>query len=113
MCYLELYYLIFAAAAAAKSLKSCPTLCDPVDGSPPGSSVPGNSPAKNTGGGCHALLQGIFPIQGSNPAIESRSPALQADSLPFEPPGKPPTPPPKIYGTLHQFVCQYLKRYLS
>ena len=30
-----------AAAAAAKSLQSCPTLCDPVDGSPPGSSVPG------------------------------------------------------------------------
>ena len=29
------------AAAAAKSLQSCPTLCDPVDGSPPGSPVPG------------------------------------------------------------------------
>ena len=31
----------FAAAAAAKSLQSCPTLCDPIDGSPPGSTVPG------------------------------------------------------------------------
>ena len=30
-----------AAAAAAKSLQSCPTLCDPVDGSPPGSPIPG------------------------------------------------------------------------
>ena len=30
-----------AAAAAAKSLQSCPTLCDPIDGSPPGSPVPG------------------------------------------------------------------------
>ena len=30
-----------AAAAAAKSLQSCPTLCDPMDGSPPGSPVPG------------------------------------------------------------------------
>jgi len=30
-----------AAAAAAKSLQSCPTLCDPIDGSPLGSSVPG------------------------------------------------------------------------
>ena len=30
-----------AAAAAAKSLQSCPTVCDPIDGSPPGSSVPG------------------------------------------------------------------------
>ena len=30
-----------AAAAAAKSLQSCPTLCDPIDGSPPGSAIPG------------------------------------------------------------------------
>ena len=29
------------AAAAAKSLQLCPTLCDPIDGSPPGSAVPG------------------------------------------------------------------------
>ena len=32
---------IYVHAAAAKSLQSCPTLCDPIDGSPPGSSVPG------------------------------------------------------------------------
>ena len=32
---------VAAAAAAAKSLQSCPTLCDPIDGSPPGSAVPG------------------------------------------------------------------------
>ena len=32
---------VSAAAAAAKSLQSCPTLCDPIDGSPPGSPVPG------------------------------------------------------------------------
>ena len=31
-----------AAAAAAKSLQSCPTLCDPIDGSPPASSIPGS-----------------------------------------------------------------------
>ena len=30
-----------AAATAAKSLQSCPTLCDPIDGSPPGSTIPG------------------------------------------------------------------------
>ena len=30
-----------SAAASAKSLQSCPTLCDPIDGSPPGSPVPG------------------------------------------------------------------------
>ena len=34
-------WIYTAAAAAAKSLQSCPTLCDPIDGSPPGSSVPG------------------------------------------------------------------------
>ena len=37
-----------------------------MDCSPPGFSVPGDSPGKNTGVGCHALLQGIFPIQGLN-----------------------------------------------
>ena len=36
-----------------------------MDCSPPGSSVLGDSPGKNTGVGCHALLQGIFPTQGS------------------------------------------------
>ena len=45
------------------------TLCDPVDCSPPGSSVHGDSPGRNTGVGCHALLQGIFPTQGSNPGL--------------------------------------------
>ena len=44
-------------AAAAASLQSCPTLCDPIDGSPPGSPVPWDSPGKNTGVGCHLLLQ--------------------------------------------------------
>ena len=33
--------LLNITAAAAKSLQSCPTLCDPIDGSPPGSPVPG------------------------------------------------------------------------
>ena len=49
--------------------QSCPTLCDPMDCSPPGSSVHGDSPGKNTGVGCHALFQGIFPTQGSNPGL--------------------------------------------
>ena len=38
---IPLKWLYFAAAAAAISLQSCPTLCDPIDGSPPGSLVPG------------------------------------------------------------------------
>ena len=49
--------------------QSCPTLCNPVDCSPPGSSVHGESPGKSTGLGCHALLQGIFPTQGSSPGL--------------------------------------------
>ena len=47
----------------------CRTLCDPMDCSPAGSSVHGDPPGKNTGGGCHALLQGIFPIQGLKPSL--------------------------------------------
>ena len=46
--------------------QSCPILCDPMDCNPPGFSVLGDSPGKNTGMGCHALLQGIFPTQGSH-----------------------------------------------
>ena len=104
--------------------QSCPTPCDPMDCSPSGSSLHGDSPDKNTGVCCHALLQHIFPTQGwnpglphcrgilyhlghqgspriqewvdypfsrgsSNPGIEPGSPALRADSLPTELPGKP------------------------
>ena len=47
-------------------VQSLPTLCNPMDCSPPGSFVHGDSLGKNTGVGCHALLQGIFPTQGSN-----------------------------------------------
>ena len=65
--------------------QSCLTLCDPMDSSPPGSSVHGDSPCKNTGVGCHALLQGNLPNSG----IKPRSPTLQADSLTSEPSGKP------------------------
>ena len=51
------------------SLQLCLTLCDPMNWSLPGSSVHGDSPGKNTGVGCHALLQGIFPTQGLNPGL--------------------------------------------
>ena len=55
-----------------------------MDCSPPGSSVHGDSPGKNSGVSCHALLQGIFPTQGSNPGL----PHCRW-TLPSEPPGKP------------------------
>ena len=50
-------------------IQSCPILCDSMDCSPPVSSVHADSPGKNTGVGCHALLHGIFPSQGSNPGL--------------------------------------------
>ena len=48
--------------------QSCPTLCDPMDCSLPGS-CPWDSSGKNTGVGSHSLFQGIFPTQGSNPGL--------------------------------------------
>ena len=63
---------------------SCPTLCDPMDCSPPGTFVHGDSPGKNTWSGLPCLPPGDLP----NPGIKPRSPALQGDSLPSEPPGK-------------------------
>ena len=50
-------------------VQSHPTLCDPMDCSPPGSSVHSDSPGKNTGVGSLALLPGIFPTQGSNQGL--------------------------------------------
>ena len=46
--------------------QSWPTLCDPMDCSPPSSSVHGDFSGKNTRVGCHALIQGIFLTQGLN-----------------------------------------------
>ena len=53
----ELPVLHSAAAAAAKSLQLCPTLCDPIDGSSPGSSIMEFSLQYENGVGCHFLLQ--------------------------------------------------------
>ena len=64
--------------------QSCLTLCDPMDYSPPGSSVHGDSLGKNT-------VMGSVPSSrgSSNPGIKPSSPTLQLDSLPSEPLGKP------------------------
>ena len=65
----------------------CLTLCDPMDCSPPGFSVPGIFQAR--------ILESLLSLGLSSPGdlpdpgIEPRSPALQADSLPPELPGKP------------------------
>ena len=58
--------LTFVCSVGCLVTQSRPTLCEPMDCSPPGSSVHGILQAKTTGVCCHALLQGIFPTQGLN-----------------------------------------------
>ena len=76
---------------------SCPTLCDPIDGSPPASSV-------------HEILQAriLERIVLPYPGIKPTSPALQVDSLPLELPGKPMSWPDSLpnfhLGSLVQLV---------
>ena len=75
------------ACMHVKSLQSCPTLCDPMDGSPPGSSVHGIFQARGLEWvACPS--PGNLPTQGSNSHLPV-SPASQEDSLCTEPPGKP------------------------
>ena len=71
-------------AAAAKSLQSCPTLCDPIDGSPPGSTCPWDSPGKNTGVGCHFLLQ-CMKVKSESEVIQLCSTC--SDPMDYSPPG--------------------------
>ena len=62
-----MYHLTSVCVCSVAQL--CLTLFDPMNLSPPGSSVHRDSPGKNTGFSCHALLQRIFPTQGSNPGL--------------------------------------------
>ena len=62
--------------------------------------VHGDSPGKNTEMGCHALLQGIFPTQGSNPRLLCLL-HWQVDYLPLAPPGKPQISP---YYLIHEIL---------
>ena len=85
----------------------CLTLCDPMDSSPPSSSVHGDSPGKNTAGGLPCPPPGHLP----NPAIEPSSPTLRADSSPSEPPGKPKNTGVCSLSLLHgNFLTQELNR---
>ena len=65
--------------------QSCPTLCNPWNCNPPSPSLHGDCLGKNTGSGLPRPPPGDLPNLG----VEPRSPALQADSLPSKPPGKP------------------------
>ena len=81
-------YILLICCALCLVPQSCPTLCDSMDCSPPGSSVHGDSPGKNNGVGCHTLLQGIFPTQVSNLHLLCLL-YWRVGSLPLVPPGKP------------------------
>ena len=63
-----------------------------MDCSQPGSSVHGDSPGKTTAVGCHALLQGIFPIQGSNPETKKKKNFLGKTT--------------QVLRDLRKYVCQ-------
>ena len=73
-----------ACVCARSVLKLRLTLCDHMDGHPPGSCVHGDSPGKSTGVGCHFLLLGIFLTQGSN----LPSPILAGGFFTTDSPGK-------------------------
>ena len=70
----DVYFAVLCLVAL-----SCPTLCDPMDCSLPGSSVHGDSPDKSTGVGWHVSSRDL-----PNPGVELGLPVLQADSLSAE-----------------------------
>ena len=86
------------AAAAAKSLQSCPTLCDPINSSPPGSPRPWDSPGKNTGVGCHSLLQ-CMKVKSESKVAQS-CPTL-SDPMDCSPPGS------SIHGIFQSRVLEW------
>ena len=71
-----------SCAATATSLQSCPTLCNPIDSSPPGSPVP--QILQNTGVGCHFLLQ-CMKVKSESEVAQS-CPTL-SDPMDYSPPG--------------------------
>ena len=86
-----------SAAAAAKSLQSCLTLCDPTDGSPPGSPVPGILQAR-TRVGYHFLLQCM--------KVKSESEVAQSCPTPSDPMDCSP-PGPSIHGIFQARVLEW------
>ena len=78
-CYINyrIDFCNFSKKYSAKSFQSCLTLCDPIDGSPPGSPVPGILQASNTGVGCRFLLQCM--------KVKSESEVAQLCPTPFDP----------------------------
>ena len=88
-----------AAAAAAKSLQSCPTLCGPHRRQPTRLPRPWDSPGKNTGVGCHFLLQCM--------KVKSESEAAQSCPTPSNPMDCSP-PGPSVHGIFQARVLEWV-----
>ena len=86
----------YAAAAAAKSLQSYPTLYDPIDGSPPGSPVPGILQARV---GCHVLLQCMTVKSESEVAQSCLTPSHPMDCS---------LPGPSVHGIFQARVLEWV-----
>ena len=83
-----IYRAAYVCMCVCVPAQSCLTLCDPVGCSPTKLRCPCNSPGKNTGVGCHFLLQWIFPTQGWNLHLLYLL-HCQADSSPLHHLGSP------------------------
>ena len=96
-------YKLYVCVLCAKSPQSCPTVCDPMDSSPPGSSVHRILQARILfslhGVGCRALLLGIFLTQGSNLCLLCLL-HWQVGSL-------PPVPTDKLYRSI-EYIYIYI-----
>jgi len=90
-------HTLYMYAATAKLLQSCPTLCNPIDGSPPGSH-PWDSPGKNTGVGCHFLLRCV--------KVKSESEVAQSCPTPSDPMDGS-LPGPSVHGIFQARVYMY------
>ena len=86
------------AAAAAKSFQSCLTLCDPIDGTPPGSPVPGILQA-NTGVGCHFLVQ-YMKVKSESEVTQSYP--APSDRMDCSPPGS------SVHGIFQARVLEWV-----
>ena len=90
--------VLAAAAAAAKFLQSCPTLCDPIDSSPSGSPVPGILQSRTLEWGCHFLLQCV-KVKSEREVAQS-CPTL-GDAMDCSPPGS------SIHGIFQARVLEW------
>ena len=90
---------VFAAATAAKLLQSCPTLCDPHRRQPTRLPRPWDSPSKNTGVGCHFLLQ--WMKVKSEREVAQLCPTL-CDPMDCSPPGS------SVHGILQARVLEWI-----